>query len=276
MTSPEPGISPLEIVTHPLKARVARVAARQELSPGLLRVTVTGDDLADFVSLDASDDMKLIIPYPDQDLPDLPTIVDSRQVWPEGIRPPIRREYTPRAFDPHANSLTIDFVVHGDGPASAWAANAEIGRAVGIVGPKRSRIVRAEFDWFLMIGDETGLPSIARRLESMAPGTRAIAIVEVDGPANEQQIRTAADATILWAHRNGVHAGRSDALEQAVRSMIFPAGSFFVWAGSEATTLRPIRRHLLDDRGARQEWSRITGHWKAGVSDHDHHESLAD
>ncbi len=276
MNSPEPGISPIEVVTHPLRARIARVAERQTLSSGLIRITVSGDDLADFVSLDASDDMKLIIPYPDQDLPDMPVIVDGRQVWSEGIRPPIRREYTPRSFDPVARTVTIDFVVHGDGPASAWADTAEIGRAIGIVGPKRSRLVRAEFDWFLMIGDETGLPSIARRLEEMAPGKRAVAIVEVNQPENEQRIETAADANIVWAHRNGVPAGQSHALEEALRSTIFPNGEYFVWAGSEATTLKPIRRHLLDERGARTEWSRVTGHWKTGVSEYDHHESLAD
>ena len=151
---------------------------------------------------------------------------------------------------------------------------AESGRSIGIVGPKRSRLVRADYDWFLMIGDETGLPSIARRLEEMTPGKRAVAIIEVDRPENEQQIETAADATIVWAHRNGVPSGKSKALEEAVRDTIFPNGEYFVWAGSEATTLKPIRRHLLDDRGARTEWSRITGHWKAGVSEHDHHESL--
>ena len=100
MISPEPGISPIEI-GHPPAPGSNRAGGRPtDLSPGLVRITVTGDDLADFVSLDASDDMKLIIPYPDQDLPDLPTFIDARQVWPEGIRSPTRREYTPRFFDP--------------------------------------------------------------------------------------------------------------------------------------------------------------------------------
>ena len=34
---------------------------------------------------------------------------------------PVVRTYTPRRFDAAAGTLEVQFLLHGDGPASAWA-----------------------------------------------------------------------------------------------------------------------------------------------------------
>ena len=47
-------------------------------------------------------------------------------------------------------------------------------------------MVADDFDWWLLIGDETALPSIGRRVEGLAEGVPAIALVAVNGPAEEQ------------------------------------------------------------------------------------------
>ena len=44
----------------------------------------------------------------------------------------------------------------------------------------------------VLIGDETALPAIARRLEEMPAGMRAVAIIAVDSAAEEQPLATAA------------------------------------------------------------------------------------
>ena len=67
-------------------------------------------------------------------------------------------------------TTVIDFVLHGDGPAASWAANAVAGSLVGQGGPRGSLVVSDDFDWYLLAGDETALPSIARRLEELPPG----------------------------------------------------------------------------------------------------------
>jgi NADPH-dependent ferric siderophore reductase len=57
--------------------------------------------------------------------------------------------------------LAIDFVLHGDGPATSWAAQAR--RRF----PRRRRSARLvhradDFDWYLLAGDETACrPSAA-------------------------------------------------------------------------------------------------------------------
>ena len=78
------------------------------------------------------------------------------------------RDYTPRRYDLDTLELDIDFVLHGDGPASTWAEQAKPGQFLHIGGPRGSMIVPDIFDSYLLIGDETALPAIARRLEGLA------------------------------------------------------------------------------------------------------------
>ena len=167
-------------------------------------------------------------------------------------------------------------MIHGDGPASTWAANAMPGQLAGIVGPRGSQLIEGRFDWHLLIGDETVLPSIARRLEEAEPGSRYVAFIEIDGESDQQALATEAHADIHWVHRHGAEPGASAVMENALRQYAFPAGEFFTWAGGEATTLRAIRRHLVRERGVNPDLASFSGHWKRGVADHDHHEPIED
>jgi NADPH-dependent ferric siderophore reductase len=178
------------------------------------------------------------------------------------------RDYTPRRFDVEAGELVIDFVVHGDGPASTWAANARPGSLVGQGGPRGSLVVSDDFDWYLLAGDETALPSIARRLDELPAQTRAIVIVEVADEGEELALETRADLELRWLHRGGAAPGTGNLLEQAIRGLELPAGDGFAWVAAEADSVRPLRTHLRGERGLPKAYTRITGYWKRGTSDH--------
>ncbi len=104
---------------------VTRVESVERLTPGMLRIVVAGDDLTGFGAGPFTDHyVKLVLPPagapyappfdPEQIKAELP-----REQWPR------MRTYTVRAWDPEANRLTLDFVVHGDeGLAGPWAAGA--------------------------------------------------------------------------------------------------------------------------------------------------------
>ena len=268
--------SPVRRIMHPMKPRLVSVCAVESITPRYRRITVQGDDLADFTSLDPDDHMKLAFPHRDEQRPVLPEWGEKGPVWPEGAMKPALRDYTPRRVDTEQREMITDFVIHGDGPASNWAANAQAGDHLGVLGPRGSKVVDGSFDWYLMIGDETVLPSIARRLEEMPAGTKTIALVEVNDANDEQRVETEADAHISWVHRGKAEPGTTKALEEAVRELHMPEGTPFVWAGGEANTLRPIRRHLLNERGLQREYASFSGHWKRGVANHDHHEPIED
>jgi NADPH-dependent ferric siderophore reductase len=178
------------------------------------------------------------------------------------------RDFTPRRFDPAAGELVIDFVVHGEGPASSWAAGAAVGALLGQGGPRGSLVVSDDFDWYLLAGDESALPSIARRLEELPATARAIVIAEVADAAGELELATRAELELTWLHRDGAEPGSTDLLERAIRSLDLPGGEGFAWVAAEADSVRPLRSHLREERGLAKASTRITGYWKRGAADH--------
>lgn len=258
----------VERVRHQPRTRLLEVREVQRLTPHLVRISLSGDDFSGFESAGADDHVKLMFAADGSGRPVLPNPDPDGPRFADGVIPPVLRDYTPRRFDAEAGELVIDFVVHGDGPASTWAANATPGSLVGQGGPRGSLVVSDDFDWYLLAGDETALPSIARRLEELPAGTRAIVIVEVADAAEELALETRADLELSWLHRGGVEPGLSDLLEQAIRSLELPAGDGFAWVAAEADRVRPLRAHLREERGLPKPWTRITGYWKRGTSDH--------
>lgn len=270
MTVTQPTI---ERVRFPLVPRLVEVIDIVDLTPKMRRFVLQSEDLKTFDSQDADDHMKLLFPAEGQEMPTLPVATEDGLKLPDGAVPSERRDFTPRAFDREAGTLTVDFALHGGGPAGNWARDAMIGDKLGVLGPRGSKMMRGEIDVYLMLGDETALPSIARRLEELPTGQKAIAFIEVDGVAEEIEIETRADLELTWLHRNGAAPGTTTLLFDAVRALPKPEGTVYVLGGGEATSLKPVRA-FLKEAGYDPELLRFSGHWKLGVVDHDHHEEI--
>jgi NADPH-dependent ferric siderophore reductase len=135
-------------------------------------------------------------------------------------------------------------------------------------GPRGSLVVSSDFDWYLLAGDETALPSIARRLEELPPTARAIVVLEVADATEELALDSRASIDLTWLHRDGAEPGTTDLLERAIRDLELPNGDGFAWVAAEADAVRPLRTHLREERGLPKAWTRITGYWKRGSADH--------
>lgn len=227
---------------HPVKLRRLKVRSVERVTPNYARIVLEGDDVAGYTSAAPDDHVKLF--FPDPSTGDIDTASRSRM-----------RDFTPRKFD--ANSLTIDFALHGAGIANQWAANAKPGSEVGVGGPRGSTIVPYDFDWYLLIGDETAIPAIARRLEELPKNANVKVFLEVDTEADAQNI-----PNVTWLFRRG---GESK-LTNALRDVAFPDGDGFVFAAGESSDMR-VAREVLEQRGHRREWSRVTAYWKRGEAD---------
>jgi NADPH-dependent ferric siderophore reductase len=260
-------------VRHPLKFRLLQVKQVRALTPHLIRVTFTGDDLHDFVSASFDDHIKVFFPEPGADKPTLPEAGPDGPVFPAGQRP-TARDFTPRRFDREARELDIEFAMHEAGPAANWAAQAKVGQYLGIGGPRGSLVIPTAFDWHLLVGDDTALPAIARRLEELPAGTRAAAVIEVADPSAQIEFTTQAELHLVWCYRS--EAGeRGAALLQAVRDVYLPEdGEGYVWAAGESATMRAVRQHLCSERGVDKSRIRAASYWKQGAQAV--HESLDD
>jgi NADPH-dependent ferric siderophore reductase len=182
------------------------------------------------------------------------------------------RDYTPRAWDVSEGWIDIDFVLHGDGPASGWAASAGIGSKLAIGGPRGSVVVPTSYDWYLLVGDETALPTLGRRIEELPEGARVLAVIEVADAAEEQRFDTRTDLSLTYLHRNGRAAGTTDLLLDAVKSLAFPAGVAYAYIAGEVTMAQAVRAHLSEERDFPLAYIKAAGYWRLGVADaHEDH-----
>jgi NADPH-dependent ferric siderophore reductase len=246
--------------------RLWRVPVRriERVTPGLARVTVGGDDLAQFPGA-GTDQNVMIYFYPDGVvLPEPLTLESARAQWSR-VRPRTRT-YTVRRYDPDAAECDFDFVLHGEhGLASRWAQRARPGDPLIFVGPSPAYRPAPDAGGYLLAGDETALPAMAAILRMLPAGARATVLVEVADAGEEQPLPTDADAEITWLHRDGRAAGRNDLLEAAVRAASLPVDPE-AWVAGERAAVLAVRRHLLDERGLARHRVRPTTYWRHGQS----------
>ncbi|AWY42988.1 siderophore-interacting protein [Pseudomonas putida] len=249
-------------VMHEIKRRRLEVLRVVDLTPRMRRITLGGPELAGFVSLGTDDHVKLLFPQNAAEQAALETLVlGGKNDGPM----PAMRDYTPRRYDLDTLELDIDFVLHGDGPASTWAEQAQPGQFLHIGGPRGSMIVPDIFDSYLLIGDETALPAIARRLEGLAANRRALVIVEVENGKEQQVLESAAQVNVIWVLREG----GKDHLLTTVRQIQVPGGSLYAWVATESKMSRQIRRVLLDEHGLDDQYVKAVGYWRLGDGDED-------
>jgi NADPH-dependent ferric siderophore reductase len=248
-------------VMHEIKRRRLEVLRVVDLTPRMRRITLGGPELAGFISLGTDDHVKLLFPQNAAQQATLETLVLG--AGKDNGPMPEMRDYTPRRYDLDTLELDIDFVLHGDGPASTWAEQARPGQFLHIGGPRGSMIVPDIFDSYLLIGDETALPAIARRLEGLAANRKALVVIEVENGKEQQVLQSAAEVNVIWVLREG----GKDHLLSTVRQIQVPAGSLYAWVATESKVSRQIRRVLLDEHGLNEQFVKAVGYWRLDDSD---------
>lgn len=228
------------------KRRALTVVQATDLTPHMRRIVLSSPELKDFVSRSPDDHIKLFF------------------ADPASAKGMVMRDYTPRRFDAARQQLTIDFALHEAGPATQWALNAAPGQKLEIGGPRGSLIVPDDFDYYLLIGDESALPSIGRRLEELRAGVKVTSLIVVDGPQDVQNIETRADWTPVWLFRSGQHGEDGALMRDAARNWAAPQGDGYVWIGAEARAARLMRDYMLEERGHPKNWLKASGYWVRG------------
>ena len=253
--------------------RPVEVVSVRALTPRLVSVVVGGPALEGFGVEVPTAHIKLFLPAAGQVAPVLPTFGPDGPVWPGDGQRPVVRTYTPRRFDPVTSTLEIQFVLHGTGPASEWAARARTGDRLALAGPGgRFALDPAVRHWWIG-GDESALPAVGTLLEALPASATAEVHLEVAGPDDEIPLTSRAALTVAWHHRRdpgGWGVELADALSTATPSD--PDRAPAVWVACEAGAVRRIRRQLLAAPG-RAATSMVTrGYWRLGESNHPDHD----
>jgi NADPH-dependent ferric siderophore reductase len=210
------------------RAFEARVVRREVLSTHLVRIVLAGP--SGFISTGVPDEWVAL------------TVPGQYQT----------RYYTVRSWNPAANELVVDVVVHEHGLVTEWTQTDCVGDVVGISAPKGSFELPAGASWVLLVGDLTALPAIARIGESTdLPVT---AFVETpDGP-----LEGYLDFPVTWLEPP---VPGESGLADLVSGLTWPEGDGYFWMAGESAQMRAIRRHLRHDLGMPSTAYDVMGYW---------------
>ena len=251
------------------------VIGREELTPHMVRVTLGGSGFDTFSPSEFTDSyVKLIFAAEDVDVAGLPQplTLDSFAELP-AERQPVIRTLTVRRADPAAHELAIDVVVHGaHGAAGQWAATAEAGQPVYLMGPSGAYAPDPAADWHLLAGDESALPAISVALEALRADAIGKVFIEVAGPEDEIPLTAPEGVQVNWIYRGGradlvpeARAGDHAPLIEAVKTTQWLPGQVQVFIHGEAqAVMHNLRPYIRKDRGVAAKWASISGYWRRG------------
>ena len=219
------------------------VVATEWLTPHLVRVTLGGPGFAQFEDRPETDKyVKLMF-----------TDADSLIVT---------RTYTVRHVDAESQTLDIDFVVHGDeGLAGPWAAAAEPGSTLRLMGPGGGYAPRPDAEWYLFLGDLSAVPAIAAALEALPADAVGVVHIQVDADDAILDLEAPDGFELHWVVDPQLEI---ETLADRVRSMPWADGDVDVFAHGERESMKALRRALFEERGLERGQVSLSGYWERG------------
>lgn len=230
------------------------VTGTHQLTPHMQRLILTAPELEGF-SYHPGQDLMLLV------------AADGRK--------PVRRRYTIRQFDTDRRSLTIDVVLHGDGPGERWIRAARPGDRIEGIGPRGKVYPSPEADWHLFMGDEAAMPAILAMTEALPGDAEATIVLEVPEPADEHEVLAAARTRVSWLHRLGRPAGDPTALAAEAADVELPPGSGHAYLLGEASVVLRMRE-VLAARGLPPDQVSPKAYWGRGRANAGHGEPARD
>ncbi|MFT4765060.1 MAG: NADPH-dependent ferric siderophore reductase [Oleispira sp.] len=237
------------------------VSQSQRITPNMQRITLQGQDLAEFKTDDEGSYVKLVFPVEGALSGD-----DNAKV--------IMRTYTIRKFNPYDLTLEIDFVLHGElgkhsGPASTWAAHTKPGETMQMFGPGKVKAASLEADWFLFAGDMTALPAISCQLEQLPENATGYAVIEINSDQDQQLLQKPEGIDILWVINPHPDIDNT-VLSDAVKTLTWLTGTPSIWAACEFSNMRLLRAYFKKDKQVSRNQLYISSYWKSGQSEDKH------
>ncbi|MFK0115360.1 siderophore-interacting protein [Streptomyces sp. NPDC090994] len=243
------------------------VRATERLSPTFLTVTLGGPELAHLEPMGHDQTVRLFFPRAGQERLRMPR--RDSEAWmaevllmPKASRPWVRN-YTIRRIRPRLGELDIEFALHGDSPASAWARGARPGDPAGVFDMGITYLPPEDAAWQLLVGDESALPAILAILDGAPASLTGDVFLEVPVKADfRTDLAVPEGVTVHWLARDGAAPGAA-ALD-AVRHAEPRPGRGYVWAAGESRLATGVRRHLVRDRAVPKSDIAFHGYWRQG------------
>jgi NADPH-dependent ferric siderophore reductase len=232
------------------------VASSTLLTPHMQRIELAAPELDGFRYRPGQDVMLLVD-------------VDGRR--------PVRRRYTIRYLDRARLALTIDVVLHGDGPGERWVRSSRPGDHIEGIGPRGKVFPNMSADWHLFMGDEAALPAILAMTESLPGDCDATLVLEIPVTDDEQDFSAPARTRVTWLHRLSRPAGdpASSLLVAEAADVELPPGRGHAYLLGEASVVLALRERLAA-RGFSPDQMSPKAYWGRGRANAGHGEPAKD
>lgn len=252
---------------HDIKIRKIKVTAVEDLSSVFRKFTFQSEDLKDFVSKSPDDHVKVFFPAPQTGHYTIPTLGEQGLEWDKTQPEPIMRDYTPYTFNPQTQTLELLFFLRPSGAGALWAQKAKVGDEIYIAGPRGSFVVDYIFDWYLIFTDESGLPSLTRRLQEMPKDAQGMVFIEVEEKNKVFDIPSTSipkGMEITWLEKKSTprNAGHPEGFLRALENFKRPEGQGFVWIKTESYTALQLKNKVIQNKITEPEWIKASGYWK--------------
>ncbi|WP_026459251.1 siderophore-interacting protein [Schaalia vaccimaxillae] len=288
------------------------VAGICDVTASMRRVTFTGQSLEHWADPGWDQRIKLVLPADEGGYAHLPMGPNWYRDF-QALQPRQRctiRTYTTRAVRHEAATglveVDVDMVRHGIvGPASRWIESAQAGDEVVLLGPdSRWEGISGGIDFvppartgaYLIGGDETAAPAIARILEDLPASATGIAVVEMPSQADVAYLPShpGFDVRVVWRRSEAERGLMVDAVIEAAQELCshgipqdleeidvdqsllwevprhakggaaLKSASHYAWLAGEAGSVKAIRRHLVSEVGWDRRCVAFMGYWRMG------------
>lgn len=236
------------------KAKELTVTASRQLTRNMLRLTLNGEDLANFP--DDAEGAYFKFAFAGQD--------------PER---PVMRTYTVANFRRDQQEIDVDFMLHGngvaDGVAAPWAQKASVGDKISIFGPGPATFINPQADWFLLVADMTALPALIANLSLLPKEATGYVVVEILSDEDRQDLSLPNNLELIWVVNPQAGSDESP-LQGAIEKLQWLDGQVSIWTACEFKTMKKIRQFYRDQDSVQKSHLYISSYWKKGLQEEEH------
>ena len=137
---------------------------------------------------------------------------------------------------------------------------------------RSSKLMPDGFANYLLVGDLTAVPAVARWLAVLPEGAMAQVLIAARSEEDVVEFRCPQPAWVLWL--TGLSVPEADHLPPALGQLKLYSRDTFAWAAGEAVAMREVRRVLLEEHGLPSENVQVTGYWRRDQPDYDYEAPL--
>ncbi|MFJ7280565.1 siderophore-interacting protein [Kitasatospora sp. NPDC098663] len=260
-------------VQSPKSRRMITLEVRRtaRTTPNFTTVTLAGPELEHLLPTGFDQAVRLFFPRAGQAGLTMPTL--SNEAWmaqvlllPKARRPWVRN-YTIRRVRPELGELDIEFALHGDTVACAWALGARPGDPAGVFDMGLTYLPPPDAERQLLVADESAVPAVLAILEDAPASLAAEVFLEVPETADiRKDVAAPEGVRVHWIARDGSAALPGRLTLDAVKQAALPQGRSYTWAAGESGLATGVRRHLVRDRGVPKSDIAFYGYWRHGRS----------